>query len=100
MERIKKVLSDMCISLDLNKLEELWNKAKEWGVFKHIQKLPDMLCHPRLFWQEYQLLSARDKVIQFSTYAGMLGSRLMQVGFHARKFLGSVALLVPAQVRA
>ena len=57
--------------LDLKKLEEFWNKAKEWGIFKHIQKLPDMLCHPRHFWQEYQLMSVRDKVIQFLTYGAL-----------------------------
>ena len=55
----------------LDKLESFGQKVKEWDVLGHIQRIKDMLLHPRHFWQEYDKMPIKDKLIQFVTYAAL-----------------------------
>lgn len=55
----------------LDKLESFGQKVKEWDVLGHIQRIKDMLLHPRYFWQEYDKMPIKDKLIQFVTYAAL-----------------------------
>ena len=55
----------------LDKLESFGQKVKEWDVLGHIHRIKDMLLHPRHFWQEYDKMPIKDKLIQFVTYAAL-----------------------------
>lgn len=55
----------------LDKLESFGQKVKEWDVLGHIRRIKDMLLHPRHFWQEYDKMPIKDKLIQFVTYAAL-----------------------------
>ncbi len=55
----------------LDKLESFGPKVKEWDVLGHIWKIRDMLIHPRHFWQAYEKMPIKSKLIQFVTYAAL-----------------------------
>lgn len=61
------------------KLEDCWKKAKEWGVFRQIIKIPDMICHPRRFWLDYMSMPIRDKIVQFATYGALFAMTIWLV---------------------
>lgn len=55
----------------LDSFEKFWTKAKELGMLKHIVAIPKLLADPRQFWKNYELLSAKEKSVQFITYGGL-----------------------------
>jgi len=55
----------------LDKLESFGQKVKVWDVPGHIWRIKDMLLHPRQFWQEYEIMPIKDKLVQFVTYAAL-----------------------------
>ena len=82
-----------------NKLEEFWRKATEWGILKHISKIPDMLCRPRRFWQGYESMPIKDKVIQFLTYGALFAIVIWLVSYETLS-IGELAKIVAMEIAA
>lgn len=85
------------IMTGVNKVEELLNKAREWGVFRQIKKIPDMLLHPRLFWRDYDSMLIKDKLIQFVTY-GTLFALIIWLAAPERLSVGELAKIVTMEI--
>lgn len=83
----------------LNKLEDFWKKVKEWGVLRQLGKIPDMLCHPRHFWQDYKSMSIKDKIVQFTTYAALFALVIWLVTYETLS-LGELAKIVAMEIAA
>lgn len=55
--------------VNLDQIEKWFSKAKEFGVFEELSKIPDLFVKPRKFWNNYDGLTNGRKWLQFFTFA-------------------------------
>ena len=55
--------------INIDQIEKWFAKAKEFGVFEELLKIPDFLVRPRKFWDNYEGLTNGRKWLQFFTYS-------------------------------
>lgn len=90
----------MCdISKYIENIEKFWNKAKELGIPKHLIRIPDLFLKPRQFWKEYELMSLKDKVIQFVVYSVLLAVALW-IGSYSKLSSGDFVKIISLELAA
>ena len=67
----------------VEKLESFLTKVKDWGVWGYICRIPDMICRPRRFWQDYKDLTTKAKIIQFFTYGALFALAIWIVSYES-----------------
>lgn len=55
--------------ISLEQIEKWFSKAKEFGVFEELSKIPDLFANPRKFWKNYDGLTNGRKWLQFFTFS-------------------------------
>ena len=58
-------------SESLDKIDKLWDSAERLGFIGHFLSIWAFLFHPRLFWDKYRNLAAKDKCYQFIAFAAI-----------------------------
>lgn len=77
----------------LEKLESFFGKMKDWGILRHILKIPNMLLHPRRFWMDYNLMSTQDKFIQFTTYGALFALAIWLVSYESLSIVDLIKII-------
>ena len=81
----------------LSRFDKLWEQAESLGIIRHVVRIWVFFFHPRKFWQEYETLTRKEKIVQFVTYATLYALVIWLTSFSNPTYV-ELAKLVPLQV--
>lgn len=61
----------MCKNFSYDDIQKWLKWFCELNIYNHFKEIFNFFFHPMIFWTHYDKMSAKDKIVQFITYAGI-----------------------------